>query len=445
MILFRNTSLLRASFKAALKRDLYMAVASIRDRWLQDASMNSLRRFFVLFTFLSGAVSVILLLVMTHSDSRYSTARFASDFTHLQDSIIGTGAHEDDIRLTEHGLDLFLESKDEVKDGEGNNEDFTLAVDNTVAEALSRKVRLACFITTREVNMETKLKAVNETWGKRCDKMLYVMTTNKTGPDILGVTIPDSHRTLTEKIVHAFTHMYNTSLDEYDWFLKADDDTYVIVENLKFLLAHLNASKPVYVGDHFAPFSPNGYMSGGAGYAVSREALRRLVEQGYRVPGRCRHAGGSEDIETGRCMYKVAVSTYLSLDKYNRSTFHGANPDSFQVGVANFISGFSANKYHSGPECCSQLTISFHYVKPELMRTLDMFLYQITVFGRTVKYKELWNLFRAEEFNIPQKRRRRPYPGETIEEYYKNATEWRLKNTTIYIPDKTKPKKKTGA
>ncbi|XP_067653652.1 glycoprotein-N-acetylgalactosamine 3-beta-galactosyltransferase 1-like isoform X1 [Haliotis asinina] len=403
--------------------------------------MYSVRRYFTLFISLCSAIIFIIIMIMTQSlPGHYSATSFSKDFAHLHESIIGNvfrhGGDEDDIHLTKDGLDLFLKSKDDVKIGERNKQDFTLAVDSSLAEALSRKVRLACFITTREKNMETKLKAVNETWGRRCDKMLYVMTTNKTGPDILGVNITDAHGTLTEKIVHAFTHMYTTSLDQYDWFLKADDDTYVIVENLKFLLAHLNSSKPVYVGDHFAPFSPNGYMGGGAGYAVSREALRRLVEQGYRVPGRCRHAGGSEDIETGRCMYKVVVSTYLSLDKYNRSTFHAAAPETFQVGQPNFVSSFSAHKYHSGPECCSQLTISFHYVTPELMRTLDMFLYQITVFGRTVKYEELRDLFREETFQIPQKRRRRPYPGETIEEYYRNATEWRMKNTTIYIPDK---------
>ncbi|XP_048250909.1 glycoprotein-N-acetylgalactosamine 3-beta-galactosyltransferase 1-like [Haliotis rufescens] len=104
------------------------------------------------------------------------------------------------------------------------------SVDTTVAAALSRKVRLACFITTREVHSGTKPKAVNETWGKRCDKFLYVMTTNKTRPDILGVTISDYRAALTEKVVHAFTPMYTTSLDKYDWFIKADDDTLTLTE-----------------------------------------------------------------------------------------------------------------------------------------------------------------------------------------------------------------------
>jgi len=118
-------------------------------------------------------------------------------------------------------------------------------------------------ITTHPDNHKDKAVPIKETWGKRCDVLVFVST--KSDPTLPTVKVCDiedrSH--LWCKTKEGLRYAYSYFLDHADWFLKADDDTYVIVDNLKYFLSYYDENDSIYFGCKFRLKDKELYMSGG--------------------------------------------------------------------------------------------------------------------------------------------------------------------------------------
>ncbi|KAI4897607.1 hypothetical protein NFI96_009505 [Prochilodus magdalenae] len=211
------------------------------------------------------------------------------------------------------------------------------------------------------------------------------------------LNVSEGRSQLYWKTIRAFQYIYKHHLDDADWFLKADDDTFVVPENLRYFLSHHNTEDAVYFGHRFRPFVAQGYMSGGAGYVLSKEALRRFVKG--HAEGNCTHSSHIEDLALGRCMQTLKVTAGDSRDEKNRETFHAFPPEKFLIRKLSKSrprdSLYDFYKRHQGPGCCSDFAISFHYIRPREMYTLEYFTYHLRPYG--YKYRNTPHSLTAAE------------------------------------------------
>lgn len=227
---------------------------------------------------------------------------------------------------------------------------------------------------------QTRCQEILATWGKAVppDSLVFIGSetnwTTRTGYRFITLPVPREMKAAKEFLSWQYVAR---AFPDREWYVKGDDDTYFIVGNLNRYLEAYDPRLPYYLGCKFHLGGPGGvqYVSGGAGYVLSKVSAHRLADatdQCLRYYGRV----GEGDIAIAECLQTLGVVPEDTRDERGRQRFH-AFPLDYHLNWYRY--GFHVSRfwYHDwvwGPEiegssCCDDnTTVSFHYMADKMLK-----------------------------------------------------------------------------
>uniref|UniRef100_A0A0N4ZLN1 N-acetylgalactosaminide beta-1,3-galactosyltransferase n=1 Tax=Parastrongyloides trichosuri TaxID=131310 RepID=A0A0N4ZLN1_PARTI len=262
-----------------------------------------------------------------------------------------------------------------------------------------KRIKVLCIVFTHTKNHFTRAVAVKDTWLKHCDNALFVTNeiedSLKSKDGKINVVIfdkkNDTYDNLWYKTKFSFTYVYDNYFkneNRYDYFIKADDDTFVIVENLKRFLKNKDENESYYFGSKMRPhkkYGVKGFMSGGAGYVLSRGSLEKLVTEGFLGDEKCGKIKiEAEDVAVSWCLGKLNIlPTYSRDEQDNVLFFPSENVIHYMYKLNNNKDVIQSYMYdplpRNGINSMPHYPISFHYISKENMRILYYLFYKAKI------------------------------------------------------------------
>merc|ERR1719228_2765594 len=99
------------------------------------------------------------------------------------------------------------------------------------ATRLAEEIRILSLVMTHPGNHQKRGLRVLNTWGRRCTYIEFLSTQDDKDIPVIVSPSKEGYWNIWGKTKFGFKTAYEKYYDKVDW-VKADDDTYVIVENL---------------------------------------------------------------------------------------------------------------------------------------------------------------------------------------------------------------------
>lgn len=137
------------------------------------------------------------------------------------------------------------------------------------------RIKICYIILTCKKNLQTKVKWQKASCFKNTPQEdCYFLSCENESPNIYGWDTADDYASCIDKYIKFFQNM----ILDYDWYMFIDDDTFVFPKRIEQYLPTLDKADPIYFGFRWSHVEGLRYMSGGAGFFLTKSSYNMLRE-----------------------------------------------------------------------------------------------------------------------------------------------------------------------
>ncbi|CAN7992654.1 unnamed protein product [Ixodes hexagonus] len=242
------------------------------------------------------------------------------------------------------------------------------------AELLYRRVPVLCLVQAKS---RQQVRSVYNNWGRHCNRLVFFGSIQDPYVPIHQVPLSVADAQVTCLVLRHALRKYGS---EFTWVLLVDDETFAIVENLRFYVAPLNSSAIYYLGHPVQETSGSFYNSMTGGIVLSEGAVRSLLSTMGRRCDRLGKTSVAMDRYIGKLLHRSAGGGGALLpvdtrDPLSRGRFNPFSVEKMLVpgSISYFNSYWRTSLFLSqeGGHCCSRRAVTFHGINP-----VEMFLFE---------------------------------------------------------------------
>lgn len=244
--------------------------------------------------------------------------------------------------------------------------DLSFHHDKISSEALMlrKTISISCYVMTT-LSCASRATAISKTWGKRCSVIRYLVNVGSMTCGLPVLYLESKNE--KEKYKEAISKIYKIYVNESDWTLIATEDTYVIMENIYYIINKTSPESKVMLGyaTNFAlsHINPELYNKFSSVILLTKSTVAQLAQKSRMIS--CKTKKTDLNMYDLLCMKKLGIRREITGSK-----FLNVVPPELRV-----IPSTKLTKY------LTRHVASFRYVSPRKMRELEFLVYHLRPFG----------------------------------------------------------------